>query len=200
MTLADMSPLANHLWQSTFFAAVAWLLTLALRKNRAAVRYCLWMAASVKFLIPFAWMARLGATFVWRVAPVAGMARIPVLVEQIGQPFQAIEPASAVAGGPATQSFLWPAVLLGVWLCGVAVGVVFWIRSARRIGGVVRGARALDLNLPIPVMAASERMEPGVFGIWKPVLLLPEGIYRTLNAQATGGDSGAGTSPCASAG
>jgi uncharacterized protein (TIGR03435 family) len=180
MTLADMSPLANHLWQSTFFAAVAWLLTLALRKNRAAVRYCLWMAASVKFLIPFAWMARLGAMFVWRVAPVAGMARIPVLVEQIGQPFQAIEPASAVAGVPATQSFLWPAVLLGVWLCGVAVGVVFWIRSARRIGGVVRGARAFDLNLPIPVMAAPERMEPGVFGIWKPVLLLPEGIIEHL--------------------
>jgi hypothetical protein len=45
--------LANHLWQSTMFAAVAGLLTLALRKNRAQMRYWLWLSASVKFLIPF---------------------------------------------------------------------------------------------------------------------------------------------------
>jgi hypothetical protein len=51
MTLADLSPLANHLWQSTLCAAAAWLLALTLRKNRAAVRYWLWLAASVKFLV-----------------------------------------------------------------------------------------------------------------------------------------------------
>ena len=33
MTFADLSPWANNLWQSTLFAAVAWLLTLALPKN-----------------------------------------------------------------------------------------------------------------------------------------------------------------------
>ena len=32
---------ANHLWQSTFFAAAAGLLTLTLRGNRASVRYAL---------------------------------------------------------------------------------------------------------------------------------------------------------------
>ena len=41
---------ANHLWQSTLFAALAGLLTLAFRRNRAQVRYWLWLAASVKFL------------------------------------------------------------------------------------------------------------------------------------------------------
>ena len=44
---------ANHLWQSTLFAVAAWLLTLALWNNRAAVRHAVWLAASVKFLIPF---------------------------------------------------------------------------------------------------------------------------------------------------
>ena len=53
ITLADLSPLANHLWQSTLCVVAVWLLTLALKKNRAAVRYWLWLAASVKFLIPF---------------------------------------------------------------------------------------------------------------------------------------------------
>jgi len=54
MILANLSPLANHLWLSTLCAAVAWLLAMALRRNRAAVRYWIWLAASAKFLIPFA--------------------------------------------------------------------------------------------------------------------------------------------------
>ena len=33
----------NHLWLSTLFAAAAGLLTLAFRKNRASVRYWLWL-------------------------------------------------------------------------------------------------------------------------------------------------------------
>ena len=46
--------MANHLWQSTIFAAMAALLALALRNHQARVRHWLWMVASVKFLIPFA--------------------------------------------------------------------------------------------------------------------------------------------------
>jgi len=49
----QMSVLFDHLWQSTFVAAALGLLTLAFRKNAAAVRYSLWFAASVKFLLPF---------------------------------------------------------------------------------------------------------------------------------------------------
>jgi bla regulator protein BlaR1 len=38
------SALANHLWQSTVFAGIAGLLTLALRKNHARTRYWLWLS------------------------------------------------------------------------------------------------------------------------------------------------------------
>jgi hypothetical protein len=55
---AAIAILGNHLWQSTLFAAAAWLLTLALRRHRAQVRYWLWLAASVKFLVPFALLVR----------------------------------------------------------------------------------------------------------------------------------------------
>ena len=60
--------LANHLWQSTLFAVAAWLLTLALRNNRAAVRHAVWLAASVKFLIPFSLLMSLGGQVGWRTA------------------------------------------------------------------------------------------------------------------------------------
>jgi len=52
MIPGELSPFANHVWQSTLFAAAAGLLTLLLRVNRAEVRYWIWLAASVKFLIP----------------------------------------------------------------------------------------------------------------------------------------------------
>src|ERR1700682_2117084 len=52
--------LGNHLWQSTLFAIVTGLLTLLLRKNQARVRYWLWLAASVKFLVPFSLLIGIG--------------------------------------------------------------------------------------------------------------------------------------------
>src|SRR5437879_1639589 len=55
--------LGNHLWQSTLFAVTVGLLTLVLWKYHARVRYCLWLAASVKFLIPFCCWSALGAIY-----------------------------------------------------------------------------------------------------------------------------------------
>ena len=45
--------LADHVWQSTLFLVAAALVTLGLRKNHARVRYGVWLAASLKFLVPF---------------------------------------------------------------------------------------------------------------------------------------------------
>jgi len=42
-------------------AAVAWLLTLTLRRNRASVRYWIWLAVSAKFLIPFSLLVAAGS-------------------------------------------------------------------------------------------------------------------------------------------
>ena len=60
-----ISELANHIWQSTLFASAMGLLTLMLRRNRAAVRYGLWLAASVKFLIPFSLLVAMGSHVEW---------------------------------------------------------------------------------------------------------------------------------------
>jgi len=52
-----MAPLLDHLWQSTMVAALMALLTLALQSNSARIRFWLWFAASLKFLVPFAALA-----------------------------------------------------------------------------------------------------------------------------------------------
>lgn len=68
---ASAPALANHLWQSTLFAAAVGVLALALRKNQARARYWLWLAASTKFLIPFSLLALLGG---YLAAPGKGVA------------------------------------------------------------------------------------------------------------------------------
>jgi hypothetical protein len=55
-----MQLLVNHLWQSTLFAFGAGLLTLVFRENRARTRHWIWLAASVKFWIPFALLVSAG--------------------------------------------------------------------------------------------------------------------------------------------
>lgn len=78
--------MSSHLWHSTVFAAVAGLLTLAFRRNRAEVRCWLWFGASFKFLVPFALLMSIG-----RLAPVPAKAIAPAMVsaavEQIAEPF-----------------------------------------------------------------------------------------------------------------
>src|SRR5688572_33249881 len=64
-----MAEIFNHLWQSTLFAAVVALLCAACRHNRARIRYGLWFAASVKFLVPFAALAAIGSLVHWQQAP-----------------------------------------------------------------------------------------------------------------------------------
>jgi uncharacterized protein (TIGR03435 family) len=179
MTFADLSPLANHLWQSTLCAIVAWLLTLTLRKNRAAVRYWLWLGASAKFLIPFSLLVGAGSQLGWRAAPVIAQPQFSYVMDEIGRPFVFPHQAARLAG-ERSPSDAFPAILFSVWLCGVAIASVSWFRLWRHIRAIRRTATPLSLNLPIEVLSSSARLEPGVFGIRKPVLLLPQGITDSL--------------------
>jgi bla regulator protein BlaR1 len=180
MTLSDLSPLANHLWQSTIFAIAAWLLTLALRKNRASVRYWIWFAASVKFLIPFSLLVGIGNKFAWHSSPAITQPQFANAISQISQPF-AIFTETSTAIPPTHASSVLPTLLLAAWLCGAMVVLIFWLRSVQQIRAIRRAAAPLPLNLPILVMSSPARMEPGVFGIFKPVLILPEGIANRLS-------------------
>src|SRR4030095_10844996 len=80
------SELMAHLWQSTLVIGVVWLMTLALRGNRARVRYWVWKASSVKFLIPFSWLVSLGAQFEWRSAPAIAQPAATFAMEEILAP------------------------------------------------------------------------------------------------------------------
>jgi bla regulator protein blaR1 len=179
MIPADLSPLASHLWQSTLFAVAAWLLTLTVRKNRAAVRYWIWLAASVKFLIPFSMLVSVGSQVEWRSAPPITQPQFAGMLNEISRPVARSPDVAIVTAAPPSLSHLVP-ILIGAWLCGVILGLIFWLRLVRQIRAVRRNATPLDLHLPIPVMSSAAGLEPGIFGIRNPVLILPEGITDRL--------------------
>ena len=181
------STLANHLWQSTVLAAVAWALTLALRENQARMRYRIWLIASLKFLIPFSLLITIGAQVRWTTSAPVTQPRLSAVVQQFTQftqPFAQTQALGGVATEPAPHKtgFL-PIVLLTVWTCGfLAVALSRW-RQWLRIRGAVRAASPLTIEGDVPVMSSPTLLEPGIFGISRPVLLLPEGISDRLSPE-----------------
>jgi bla regulator protein BlaR1 len=110
---------------------------------------------------------------------------LSVVMEQISQPFPRLQSSAAVAPTAlAHHVSLMPAVLLAIWTCGFAAVVFSWWRRWRRIHDAVRIGSPLDLEVAfqtdVPMLSSPAMLEPGVFGIFRPVLLLPQGITDRL--------------------
>ena len=173
-------PIANHLWQSTLFAGIAGLLTLLLRKNRAHARYCLWLAASAKFLVPFSLLMLVGGLVGRHSVVLPAPTRVPVLVEQVNEPFVAEVPSGAVAMPHASKSALVVPTLVALWAVGCGALVFSWWVRWRRMQVALRAASPVPLGIGIPALSSASILEPGVFGVFGPVLLLPDGIGDRL--------------------
>src|SRR5215469_10129729 len=186
MIPASLLPLANHLWQSTFFAGVAGLCALALRKNRATVRYWLWFAASVKFLIPLALLVNLGNQIGWHATQkVVQQPRFAVVMDQVTQPFTTPTPPPLLKNVPLLPSRV-PSILFWIWLVGFTLSVVSWMRAWRRIRLAAHVASPLKVVLPgssVPVMSCSVPLEPCVYGLFRPMVLMPNGIAERLTPE-----------------
>jgi bla regulator protein BlaR1 len=183
-----MADLFNHLWQSTVFAAAVAVLILACRHNRARLRYGLWFAASVKFLVPFAALTAAGSLLEWRHAP-APMASVmtSTAIRGLSEPFAELSLNTTVAVA-ATRTPEWIAPsLFGVWLCGFAAVAIGRARAWRRIRAFVAASTPWDATTRVPsdilIRTAPTVLEPGVVGLWKPVILLPAGIETYLTAR-----------------
>ena len=192
------APLANHLWQSTLFAGAAGLLMLALKKNRAQVRCWVWLAASVKFLIPFSLLVRVGSYLGWSKASAATQG-FTFVMEEMSQPFLP-GTASHAATAPAISINFLPTLLLFAWACGCMAVLVFWCVRGRRITDAIRAAspakrrrehealRCLEqsagIKKQIKLIVSKSALEPGIVGVFHSIMLLPAGICERLtNAQ-----------------
>ena len=180
---------ANHLWQSTLFALLAAVSTLALRKNQARVRHHLWLAASLKFLVPFSLLVNLGS----HLARLHGSAEAqPVfyfVLQTMSQPFHQDQDA---------QSLLrWlPAMVAILWLAGFVTVIGLWWLRWRRVAAAIHDAapvshgrvleilhrvkKSAGIRSPISLRLSQTSLEPGIFGIRRPLLLWPAGLSQHL--------------------
>jgi beta-lactamase regulating signal transducer with metallopeptidase domain len=174
--------LLDHIWQSTLFAAGIGGFTLWFRRNGAAVRFWLWFAASVKFLLPFAVLAMAGA-YLSRLFP----APLP-------QSLLAFQPAAAKFSAPVQmlagksidppQGLNLAPLLLAVWLLGLCIILAVRLLHWSRLRAVTAAAQQLALpakDTPVPILASDSLLEPGLVGIVKPVILLPLGLMARLS-------------------
>lgn len=206
MTLGFFTPawtavLVNHLWQSTAVALLAWLLTMALRDNEARIRYAIWMIASIKFLVPFSLLTRIGEHWAKSVFTRPGAPTVYSVIEEFSVPFRQF-PASG--SGPvaaysmhAELSSIACALVVGIWVCGCFVVLARWIFAWRSTAALAREAepvsegrefdalrraeRRTHIRRPIALAFSSREIEPGVFGMIRPVLLWPIGLSNRLD-------------------
>jgi bla regulator protein blaR1 len=181
-----MSALGDHLWQSTLFALAAGLLTLVLHGNRASDRYRLWLAASLKFLLPFSVLAGVGRHLAWTPMTAGAKSGFYIAINEIGHPFTE----------PVTTGVLLPAGLAVAWFCGFAAVIAAWYLRWRGVSAVARAAvplvqgreveslrrieRIAGMRRPITMLSSAHSLEPGIFGILFPALLWPRGISAHL--------------------
>ncbi|HKV80407.1 MAG TPA: M56 family metallopeptidase [Candidatus Sulfotelmatobacter sp.] len=199
-----MAPgVANHLWQSTLFAVAAGLLTLLLRKHHARARHWLWLAASLKFLLPFSLLVSIGSWLSPAPAAARASAVRPTLyfaIEEISQPFSQIGVRATPAHAPSIASTIFSQLtlaVLAIWLVGFFAVLIVWGVRWRRISAAMRQATPLSqgreiealrrmeriggIRRPIDMLLSRTSLEPGIFGIARPVLFWPEGISQHLD-------------------
>ncbi len=191
--------LGNHLWQSTLVVVAAALLTLALRKHHARARYWIWLAASIKFLIPFSLFVAVGSHLAWQRHASATKPALYFAIEEISQPFtpsavraSSVPPVSLLSTS-LTHLLPW---IAAVWLSGFLLVLLLWSVRWRKIAAAMKAAspssegrelaalrrieRLGGIRKPIALLLSPASLEPGIFGIARPALIWPEGISPRL--------------------
>jgi bla regulator protein blaR1 len=193
--------IGNHLWQSTLFAVVAGLLTLILRKNQARARYWIWLAASLKFLIPFSLLVSVGGWLGWLRASDGVETGITFAMDELSQPFSQVSVPVIAHGARAAvvhdTAQLLPGIIAAAWLVGFLLVIFIWCVRWRRMSVAMRSAVPLrdgrevealrriesvgGMRTRIEMLLSRTSLEPGIFGIARPVLIWPEGISARLD-------------------
>lgn len=199
--MINLFAIADHIWQSTLFALCAALCAMLVRRGPARFRFFVWLTASLKFVVPFSLLIALGNRFA-RIHSTASGPLQPQVFYQMdvaSQPFSfsAIKLDSPTRPDVHLHLFTWdhiPLFLGMLWAVGVFIVLVRWAVEWLRIATILRRAQTpiagpelatlhllTDSDLPLRLTGAL--VEPGVFGIVRPVLVWPRDLTPRLSAE-----------------
>jgi uncharacterized protein (TIGR03435 family) len=155
------------------------------------VRFAVWFTASVKFLIPFSLLIELGRRLAPRQILAPKQSRDIADIVQGGGVADAAAPFR-VLGEPQTQTQVeWSQVILAglvtIWAVGATVVLLRWAREWWRVRRAAMDAKPTGNFAGVPVFESRQmreaKIEPGVFGLLRPRILVPEGIEGHLGAE-----------------
>lgn len=157
----------DHLWQSTLFVGVIALMMPLFKRQRAGLRFWLWFAASLKFLFPFSLLVWLGGF----------LPALPERAPLLAAKSLVVTPDLIVAEqfAPAIH-WLWI-----VWAAGALFLALRWLARWWNLRAALRYAPDLAVDSPVPVKAVASFLEPGLVGIFRPVIVMPRGIAEHLS-------------------
>lgn len=191
---------AVHLWEATLFAGFVALGVRLLKRAPASTRYWFWLLAAVKLLIPSVLLAWLLSEFP---AAAPSLAPPPLKIETDGAPasdsgrplYEVLSPlllSRPVVGQPVpaeTHNELYCALTL-TWLVGFVFFVVRWARGSFYLAWAVKISHGLVssreteilervrswllLKQDVDILISARVTEAGLWGIWRPTVLLPE--------------------------
>lgn len=205
LRLCSLGPaVRNHLWQSTVFLLLAALIALCMQKNHARVRFWIWLAASIKFLVPFSLLVTLGSTLASSHRAAATEKTAYKLMYEVSQPFVLTptpNPAGSAIKITSANEEAWlrtyPILLATIWAIGFLSVLTIWVVYWRRVALVIRAAieanegpelRALRcfersgiVRSPVRLLHTNSTLGPGVYGITRPILIWPSRVLHRLN-------------------
>jgi TonB family protein len=192
----------NHLWQSTICLLLAWGLVALLRSAPAKFRLWVWLLAAVKFAVPTVLLMtaieRIGfdpAVYLQGPAPLQRNVVLQATQPIATDPFVAYTATTSIVAQPTLHRdvFCWLSL---VWLIGLLVLLGRWFVSRWRLVRMLRGAQQvpwvplhtqlqelqlrLGIHQDVEVVNVEADVEPGVWRIWKPVVLLPSRVIEQL--------------------
>ena len=180
-----LSLLANHLWQSTGFAAVAALLALTIKENRAESRFWLFLTASMMFLVPFSLLATIGSYFQWAATlPPHIQSGVLAVIEPFSSSLAPENLAMPEHQAP-SHSWIWvtswPGLLILIWLCGIfrVARLTYW--NSRRVAVLARRATRLHQGREVDIMARLSRAQ----GLAQPIPILVSVATVRLRSTST---------------
>ncbi len=202
-----MTAIADHIWQSTLFVILAAGLAWALKGAPPKFRYAIWLAASVKFLVPISLLVALGGYFTVETSAPIARPEVASVASSVAQPFSqrdlpvaalALSSSPSASPAPARLDMIrLPLILGAIWMTGVAALLVVRVRHWSQITAALRGSselvsgreldllrtteRSLGVRRPTRLLASPSALEPAAVGLVRPVLLWPTVLTARLS-------------------
>lgn len=191
---------AVHLWETTLLVGLLALGVRLLMRAPASTRYWFWLLAAVKLLVP----SVLLAWVISEISPGAPAFSPPSLeqsthgvpasdpgrpVYEILEPLLLSQPVAAQPVSADVHNELYCTITL-VWLTGFVFFVVGWARGSLSLAWAVKTSFGLVssreteilkrvrswllLKQEVDILVSAKVTEAGLWGIWRPTVLLPE--------------------------